>query len=170
MPEQGAFNSLWTDAVAEYEEQTGRSIDNDKSFREFENFRDLEDAIEGGKERFEAFRSEHRRIYSALKKCIAPMEPILEIVQKAIGNTPYAPASAVFGATSYLLQACATVSKSYDGIEELFRQMSDITVRLKEYESKSIEASLSKKVTDILALFLDIMGKAEAAIKRKRFK
>lgn len=170
MVEQGAFNSLWSDAVAEYEKQTGRSIDSDKSFREFENLRDLEDAIEGGKERFGAFRSEHRRVYSALKKCIAPMEPILDIVQKAIGNTPYAPASAVFGATSYLLQACATVSKSYDGIEELFRQMSDITVRLKEYESKSIEASLSKKVTDILALFLDIMGKAEDAIKRKRFK
>ena len=67
MPEQGAFNSLWPDAVAEYEKQTGRSIDSDKSFREFLILQDLEDAIEGGKERFDAFRSEHRRVYSALK-------------------------------------------------------------------------------------------------------
>ena len=170
MSAQGAFNSLWTDAVAEYEKQTDRRIDSDESFRNFKNLGDLEHAIEGGKERFETFRSEHRRVYSALKKCIAPMEPILDIVQKGIGNTPYAPASAVFGAASYLLQACSTVSKSYDGVEELFSQMSDITLRLKEYESKNIESSLSKKMTDILAFFLNIMGKAEAAIKRKRFK
>ena len=170
MPAQGAFNSLWADAVAEYEKQTDRRIDSDESFREFENLGDLEHAINGGKERFGAFRSEHRRVYSALKKCIAPMEPILEIVQKGIGNSPYAPASVVFGAASYLLQACTTVSKSYDGVEELFWQMSDITLRLKEYESKNVESSLYKKVTDILAFFLDIMGKAEAAIKRKRIK
>ena len=48
--------------------------------------------------------------------------------------------------------------------------MSDIILRLKEYESENIESSLSKKMTDILVFFLEIMGKAEAAIKRKRFK
>ncbi|KAL9614237.1 MAG: hypothetical protein Q9167_001258 [Letrouitia subvulpina] len=170
MPEQGAFNSLWADAVVEYEKQTDRKVDHDDAFREFKSLEELEYAIENQKEHFVTFRSEHRRIYSALKNCIAPMEPLLEIVQKGIGNTPYAPASAVFGAASYLLQASTSVSKSYDGIEELFRQMSDITVRLKEYESKNIDSSLSKKMTDILAFFLDIIGKAEAAINRKRFK
>ncbi|KAL9046447.1 MAG: hypothetical protein Q9214_000714 [Letrouitia sp. 1 TL-2023] len=170
MPEQGSFNSLWADAVVEYEKQTDRKIDHDDTFREFKNLEDLQRAIEKQKEHFGTFRSEHRRIYSALKKCIAPMEPLLEVVQKGIGNTPYAPASAVFGAASYLLQASTSVSKSYDGIEELFQQMSDITVRLKEYECKNIESSLSKKMTDILAFFLDIIGKAEAAINRKRFK
>lgn len=170
MPEREAFNSLWADAVIEYEKQTDRKIDHDNAFREFKNLEDLERAIEKQKEHFGAFRSEHRRIYSALKKCIAPMEPLLEVVQKGIGNTPYAPASAVFGAASYLLQASTSVSRSYDGIEELFQQMSDITVRLKEYECKKIESSLSKKMTDILAFFLDIIGKVEAAINRKRFK
>ena len=120
MPAQGAFNNLWADTVAEYEKQTDRRIDSDESFRDFEYLEDLEYAIEGGKKRFEAFRSEHRRVYSVLKKCIAPMEPILDIVQKGIGNTLYTPASVVFGAASYLLQACATISKSYDGVEELF--------------------------------------------------
>ena len=112
MPAQGAFNSLWADAVAEYEKQTDRRIDSDESFRDFDNIGDLEHAIERGKERFGAFRSEHHRVCSALKKCIAPMEPFLDIVQKGIGNSPYIPASVVFGAASYLLQACATVSKS----------------------------------------------------------
>ncbi|KAL8780983.1 MAG: hypothetical protein Q9213_006212 [Squamulea squamosa] len=170
MPEHGIFDSLWADAVAEYEKQTDRKIDSDNAFRVFGSLRDLEDAIEKRKDHFDVFRSEHRKIYSALAKCIDPMEPLLQIVQKGIGNSPYAPACAVFGAASYLLQACTSVSKSYDGIEELFRQMSNITVRLKEYEYKNIESSLSKKMTDILACFLDIIGKAEAVIKRKRFK
>ena len=156
--------------MAEYEKQTGRKIDSDDSFREFQNLEDLEGAIEGEKQRFEAFRGEHRRIYSALKKCFTPMEPVLLIVQKGIGSTPYGPASAVFGAAAYLLQSCTIVSKSYDGVEELFEQMSNITVRLKEYTSQNIESSLAKKMTDILAFFLDIIGKAEAAIKKKRFK
>ncbi|KAL8911343.1 MAG: hypothetical protein Q9171_003470 [Xanthocarpia ochracea] len=170
MPEHAIFDSLWADAVTEYEKQTDRKIDNDNAFRVFGSLEDLEGAIEKRKDHFDAFRSEHRRIYSALAKCIAPMQPLLEIVQKGIGNSPYAPASAVFGAASYLLQACTSVSKSYDGIEELFRQMSSITVRLKEYEYQNIESSLSQKMTDILACFLDIIGKAEAVIKRKRFK
>ncbi|KAL6716248.1 hypothetical protein ACLMJK_005814 [Lecanora helva] len=170
MPDQRAFDNLWADAVVLYEDQTDRKIDADVAFREFKTLGELEGAIEKENRRFGSFRNEHRKVYSALKSCIAPMEPILGLVQKGIGNTPYAPASVVFGAAAYLLQSCTAVSKSYDGIEELFQQMSNITVRLKEYEFKNLESSLSKKITDILAFFLDIIGKAEAAIKRKRIR
>lgn len=130
---------------------------------------DFKNTIERETERFNTFRSEHRRTYSALASCIKPLEPILNIIQQGIGNTPYAPASVVFGAASHLLQACDSVSKAYDGIEELFERMKDITVRLKEYDGGSMESSLQAKMTDILAYFLDIIGKAEACIKRKRF-
>ena len=147
-----------------------RKIDKDYAFRELQSVDDLKDKIERQTESFNSFRSEHRRIYSALASCIKPLEPILKIVQQGIGNTPYAPASAVFGAASHQLQACDSVSKAYDGIEELFERMRDITVRLKEYDGAGMESSLQAKMTDILAYFLDIIGKAEAFVKRKRFK
>lgn len=48
--------------------------------------------------------------------------------------------------------------------------MSVITVRFKEYDLSNIESSLSKKMTEILALFLDIIAKAEASVERRRYK
>ena len=105
-----------------------------------------------------------------MAKYIAPMEPILLIVQKGMGSSPYAPASTAFGASSYLLQACLSVSRGYDGIEELFKKMSNITVRLKEYEYGAIESSLKKKLIDIIAYFLEIFGKAGACIRKRRIK
>ena len=163
-------SDLWVDAVVEYERQTERKIDRDHAFRQLRSVDDLKDTIERQTERFGTFRSEHRRIFSALASCIKPLEPILEIVQQGLGNTTYAPASVVFGAATHLLQACDSVSKAYDGIEELFERMKDITMRLKEYDGADMESSLQAKMTDILAYFLDIIGKAEACIKRKRIK
>ena len=164
------FSALWVDAVLQYERRTGRSLDRENQFREFQSLADLGSAIELEGNRFQKFRGERRKLYSALAKCIAPIEPVLQVVQKAIGSTPYAPASAVLGAASYLMLACGSVSAAYDGIEELFDQMGDITVRLEYYEFGNIESSLQQKMTGILAYFLDIIGKAEVCIKRKRVK
>ena len=164
------FSALWVDAVLQYEKRTQRSLDKESQFREFQSLADLGNALELEGHRFQTFRSERRKLYSALARCIAPMEPVLQAVQKAIGPTPYAPASAVLGAASYLMLACGSVTTAYDGIEELFDQMGDITVRLEYYECGSMESSLQQKMTGILAYFLDIIGKAEACIKRKRVK
>lgn len=158
------FSALWVDAVSQYEKRTQRSLDRENQFRKFQSLADLGSAIELEGNRFQTFRSERRKLYSALAKCIAPMEPVLQVVQKAIGPTPYAPASAVLGAASYLMLACGSVSTAYDGIEELFDQMGDITVKLEYYECGSIESSLQQKMTGMLACFLDIIGKAEACI------
>lgn len=95
------------------------------------------------------------------------MQPILDVVQEGIGNTPCAPACAVFGAASYLLQACEKVSEAYDGV---FEQIGNITTRLREYEYSSTDEALKVKMTNILAFILDIFGKTEACIRRKRFK
>ena len=164
------FSASWADAVMLYEKRTQRSLDRENHFRKFHSLADLGSAIELEANRFQTFRSERRKLYSALAKSIAPMEPVLQVVQQSIGPTPYAPASAVLGAASYLMLACGSVSTAYDGIEELFDQMSDITARLEYYEYGGIESSLQQKITGILACFLDIIGTAEACIKRKRLK
>ena len=164
------FSALWADAVTEYEKQTERKLDRDHVFGQFKSLDDLKHAVDNERAQFDDFRSRHGKLYSALAKSMSPMQSVLKVIQDGLGNTPYAPANAVFGAASYLLQACSLVSKAYDGIEELFERMHDITVRLHEYEYGNMEASLQAKMTDILAYFLDIFGRAEACLKRKRIK
>ena len=170
MSEDAESSTLWADAVAEYESQTERKIAKDSAFSDLKSLRDLDRAMDRQSDRFGQFRNEHRKVYSALAKSIAPLQSILDLVQRGIGNSPYAPASAVLGAASYLLQACRSVSKAYDGIERLFEEMRDITVRLEQYESGGIDDPLRSKMTTILSLFLETIGRAEACIKRKRFK
>lgn len=170
MSQRETPSDLWAGAVVEYERQTERKIESDYEFRNLQSLDDLKNKLDRETGRFNAFRKEHHRLYFALAKCFRPMEPILSIVQETIQSTPYAPVSAVFGAAKYLLQACDSVTKAYDGIEELFEQMNDITVRLEKYDYRGMESSLQAKMTDILAYFLVIIGKAEACIKRGRIK
>ena len=126
MSDQDLFNSLWADAVEEYEKRTKRNVAKDEAFRKYRSIQDLEDPIKNEADRFDSFRNDHRKLYSAMAKSIAPMDPILQIIQKGIGNSPYAPACTVFWAAAHLLRACKTVSKAYDGLEELFEQMGEI--------------------------------------------
>ena len=170
MSQDLVFSTLWADAVTEYEKQTKRNISEDHVFREFQTLDDLQGAVEESRGSFDTFRSGHRRLFSGLAKVISPMQPVLDIIQTAIGSTPYAPAAIVLGGASHLLKSCGSVTKAYDGIEELFERVYDITVRLKSYEHRDIESSLRMKITDILAYILEIIGKAEALVKRGRVK
>ena len=164
------FSAYWTDAVSGYEKRTGQNIDANHEFRKYKRLDDLRSAIDKESNRFGAYREENRKLYSKFAKSIVPIERTLQIVQKGLGNSPYAPACAVFGALSYLLQACGSVIKAYDGIEELFERMTQMTVRLREYDHGDIETSLQDMIIGILAYYLEILGKAEVCIRRKRFK
>ena len=170
MADPNDFPGLWAEAVAKYEKQTERKLEKDSTFTRFQTIEEFENAVGKQKELFSSFRNENKKLASLLAKCVRPLQPILEIIQKGMGNTPYAPVCSVLGAAVYLLQACASVSKAYDGLEELFEQVRNITARLNEYEYRNLEASLKLKMTDILAFILEIMGKAEAVVKRGRIK
>lgn len=112
------------------------------TFRELRSLDDLEKAVERQAEGFSTFRGRHHGLYRTMAKCIQPLDPILKIVQTGIGNSPFAPASAVFGAAAYLLQACTSLSHVYDNIEEVFNEMRKTTVRLKEYNFGSVGVPL----------------------------
>ena len=170
MVDQSRFGNLWTDAVKNYEEQTGRQLHKDHKFREFRNLEDLQKAILREETGFNSFPSHRRKLYLALAKAMSPFQPVLKIAQDSMGKSPYAPAAAVFGAAALLLHACDSVTKTYEGIEELFEKMHDITVRLREYDIGNDQSFLQVKVNDILAHFLDVIGKVEACVKRKRIK
>ena len=170
MAENDFFNVLWADAIAEYEKQTKRKIGNSRGFNNFQRLEDLDKAIEKGESSFTAFRGEHREFYRKLQKCMKPLQPVLRIIQEGVGNTPYAPACIILGAGSYLLDACESVSKDYDGIETLFEEIARVTTRLQEYLVCEMSASLRKIMTQILTHILHILGTAERCIRGGRRK
>ena len=137
-------------------------MEKDSAFKQFRTLDELGDAITSESGRFGTFRAERRKLYDGLAKSIRPLESFLRLAQGSIGTTPFAPAAVVFGAASYLFTACEYVSKAYDGLEELFEQISQVTIRLKEYESGQMEASLKAEIRGILAYVLIIIGKSEA--------
>lgn len=58
----------------------------------------------------------------------------------------------------------------YDGTEELFEQLGEIAVGLKECDLTDIDSSLQAMMADIAAYFLDLFDRIEACIKRRRIK
>ena len=161
---------IWADAVTKYEKATGHKLKHDSTFSRSHSLDEFSKEVDQLSESFSKFRNEHGRFYSALRKCVQPLEHISSLAQTALGNTVAAPAAVVFGAAKYLLGACDEVSAAYDGLEELFKEISDITERLQGAKIDRVDASLREKITDILAFILEIIGMSEAYIKRRRFK
>ena len=166
----GGFPELWDEAVFKYEKMTGRKLQGDLEFSTLSSLDDFDKEIAGLRDQFLTFRAHRRRILSALSKVIKPLEAITDVVSRGIGNTPFAPVAAVFGAVTYLCKACDSVSAAYDGLEGLFEDISDITVKLQGARIDRMDSLLCDKTASIFAYILEIVGMSEAYIKRKRFK
>ena len=163
-------DDLWAGAVAKYEKATGHKLKQDSAFSKIYSLDEFSKEVDYLAEKFSEFRNEHARFYSAMRKCIQPLDRVSDLAQAALGNSPYAPAAIVFGAAKYLLGACSTVSSAYDGLEALFEEISDITEQLQGTKINKMDTSLREKVTHILAFILEIIGTSEACIKRRRLK
>jgi hypothetical protein len=170
MSDTDDFPDVWQAAISRYENQIQRKLEKDDTFRQFASLEDLESHIKHREAEFSAFRDEHGRAFMKMKKCFQPLVPILNLAKTGVELTPYAPAATIFGAAAHLLQACESVTACYDAVEELFEQMGNITVRLREYEHGGMEVSLRAKMAQMLAYILEIMGNTEKVVRRKRFK
>lgn len=170
MSDTNDFLNVWQAAIIRYEDQTQRKVGKDNIFRQFASLEDLESHIKLRESNFTAFRAEHGRAFTKMKKCFQPLVPILHLVKTGIELTPYAPAATAFGAAAHLLEACESVTACYDAVEELFEQMGNITMRLREYEHGGMEGSLRVKMAHMFAYILEIMGNTEKVVRRKRLK
>ena len=92
------------------------------------------------------------------------------MASSAISLSPFAPASTIFGALLFVVQAAGGVSEAYDWIDQLFDKLGDFTVRLEEYCKDGISPNLATKVVQILDCLLEILARSEKAIKIGRWK
>ncbi|KAK4199151.1 hypothetical protein QBC40DRAFT_177080 [Triangularia verruculosa] len=170
---QDDIRVLWEDALSEYAKDTDRSL-SPRAVAAFNNISSVDQVaklIEDSSTKFQRFRSERQRLWSALRTFVTPISNIAHI-----GVTPASVAdfgittSAVLGAVVYLVKACEGVSSAYDWIEQVFRELHEFSDRLSQYVAIPIDDKLRHKAVAILATILRVIGRSEHLIRERRFR
>jgi len=164
------YKVLWGKAVDQYIDSTSRTPQQQDLLKELESVQDLEAHLEKHREKFAGFRKKHGKLTGRLKKALRPVTVLSNVASSAIGLSPFAPASTIFGAVLFVVQAASEVSDVYDWIDQLFDKLGDFTVRLDEYCKEGIIPSLGTKVVQILVCLLEILARSENKIKTGRWR
>lgn len=164
------FDDLWVQALQRYEKLTERNLKREDNFLKLSSLSDLQKAVDESSRSLDAARNRHRGLTEPLRKCLAPLEPILQLTEAGVGMTPFAPAGLIFGASLHLLQSCKGVRECYDGLESLLERISGITTRVSKYIEMPSDEAIRESIVKILTDIMVMLGTAEKIIKRKRFK
>ena len=164
------FEDLWEEALDKYIESTGRTLPEQALLGQLKSPEDLEKQLEMDCDRFTSFRAKHGKLTRRLKKAIKPFTVLSSVASSAISLSPFAPASTIFGAVVFVVQAADGVSEAYDWIDQLFDKLGDFTIRLDEYCKEGISPHLGTKVVQILGCLLEILARSEKTIKIGRWK
>ena len=168
MSTKQGFDDLWEEALDKYIESTGRTPSEQAVLGQLKSPDDLEKQLETEHNKFASFRAKHGKLTGRLKKAIKPFTVLSSVASSAISLSPFAPASTIFGAVVFVVQAADGVSEAYDWIDQLFDKLGDFTVRLDEYIKGGITAHLEKMVVQILGCLLQILSRSEKTIKDGR--
>jgi hypothetical protein len=170
MPNTQAFDDLWEQALEKYFKSTDRTDSEKALLKKLKSPDDLEKQLEKDHTKCDRFREKHGKLTGRLKAAIQPFTVLSNVASSAVSLSPFAPASTVFGAVVFLVQAADGVSDAYDWIDQLFDKLGDFTVRLDGYCKGDISAHLGAKVVQILECLLEILSRSEKTIKDGRWK
>lgn len=165
------FSHIWALSFARYKESTGRDLTKLSDAPELQSLHsdeDLKEKIEQSHSEFQAFRDKHKKFRGCLKSAVKPVQLFGALTQSALSLTPFAPASVVFGAATYLVDAAKGVSNAFDAIEKLFDRIGQSNRRFKGYAQDEIENSLREIMVKMMCQMLEIFATAETWIRRKR--
>lgn len=120
MTSQGINNDdIWTDAVAQYENETGHAADDGLKSARLTNPEDLLRLIESKGQDFQNFRQKHEKVCSRLKECLGPVSLLNELASKIAGKTPFdLPAAILLSSVSHLITVSASGLHSRDAHHE----------------------------------------------------
>lgn len=171
--EKDQFKVIWEEAVTKYEKLIGRTLSGpvETLVKQLESPENLVKHVEGEHQKFIDSRR-RSKLASRLKVFAKPIIALSTIAQSAIGLSPFAPASVIFGAIVYLVQATSGVSDAYDWINDLFNTLGEanFAIRLSQYCENGVHPHLRTNVIEILGCLLDILAISEKAIRDGRWK
>jgi len=164
------LKQIWEEAVDEYCNKSKKASILEKWKMAITTDADLDQLIQRHESEFSRFRNSRGRFWSVLEFTMRQLQSLGKIAQAGVGMTPFAPASVILEAVLSLISSGSAVTDTYDSLETLFKRIRDITDRLEEYITGSIDHKLRKVVIKLLCSLLDVFCEAEAAIKRGRGK
>jgi fungal STAND N-terminal Goodbye domain/AAA domain len=170
--ETDQFKAMWEEAVKKYEKSIGRTLSGDETLiKQLESPENLAEHVKGEQKKFIESRR-RSELASRLKVVAKPIIALSTVAQSAIGLSPFAPASVIFGAIVYLVQATSGVSDAYDWIDDLFDKLgeSDFAIRLSLFCENGVHPRLHAKIVEILVCLLEILAISEKEIRSGRWK
>ncbi|OAL71045.1 hypothetical protein A7D00_4707 [Trichophyton violaceum] len=166
----GEYNQIpmvYQEAIKKYEEITKKPL-LDPTLLEITSTDALLDKIEKENGKFDDFRSTKHGLFDALECALKPIELVGHLVSGA-ASIAFPPSSLVFGSVLYLMDAAKGVSASYNAIKDLMDSLENFTVRLRIYNRELISNELSKHLSDILVVLIEVFALSRKAIKGGRF-
>lgn len=180
------LEKIWEEALDAYAQTTERPKQKSRNiFKKFHTSAELlsdldspntpenlQELIQNRKDIFVQWRNpkEHPKLWSNLQTCIRPLSRMGDVIQSALGLTPFAPASTIFGAVLFLIDSAQGVSDAYNYIAQLLAQLSEFSTRMEYYLLCEVDVPLQRKLVEIMATLLEIFARAEDSIRKGRFK
>ncbi|EFR02973.1 NACHT and TPR domain-containing protein [Nannizzia gypsea CBS 118893] len=165
--ENNQIPTIYKEAIEKYEEITKKPL-LDPTLLEITSTEALFDRIEKENGKFDDFRATRHGLFDALECALKPIELVGHLVSGA-ASIAFPPSSLVFGSVLYLMDAAKGVSASYNAIKDLMDSLENFTVRLRIYNREIISNELSKHLSDILVVLIEVFALSRKAIKGGRF-
>lgn len=112
---------IYRKALKRYEEVTKKKLD-DPLVLKIKSIDDFLNGIDQLNHEFKAFREIRHTFFKVLEGVLKPVEFISNIAAGA-ASMPFPPATLVFGAATYLINAAKGVSATYNAIQELMEML-----------------------------------------------
>jgi fungal STAND N-terminal Goodbye domain len=170
MADEQSFEELWESAIEKYIDATNRTLAEQEFLKKLKSPSELENDLITRHKTFSDYRAKHGKLVRTLKNVVKPVTALSSVASSAISLTPFGPASAIFGAVTFLITATENVSSAYDWIDQLFDKLGDFTVRLEEYCKGGLTKRLGNRAVEILICLLELLGRSEKTIKTGRWK
>src|ERR1700761_4770138 len=105
MSSEQTFDELWETAIDKYIDSTNRSIPEQAFLKKLKTPTELEKELERRHKTFSDYRAKHGKLIGTLKNVVRPVTALSSVASAALGLSPFAPASAIFGAVTFLITA-----------------------------------------------------------------
>lgn len=130
---------------------------------------DLEERLRSSNINFKSWRLKHERLWKSYWATAKPIISLGQLISQAV-SIPCPPASVALGGLVSLITVCATVSETYDFVEQMLAKLEDIFSRWKLDTEHEINEILKQKMQQIMLVILGIIARSRILIKQSRVK
>ena len=164
------FHGPWKAFIDKYLDSTSRSEAEQAILTKVHTFKRLYEKLKDAHQNFPAFEERHPSLTQKVEKFTQPLKVLSAVASGPLSISPFPPASALFGAVFFLIQAANGVPEAYDWIDRLFDKLEHFAGRLNHYCRANEFPCVQNKIVQKLGCILEILARFEKIVKSGRYK